>query len=471
MQQEEDGTQQPRARGFYNPGHNAALSCFGEAPGRPEALAEAAEPQHNPAHPSLAMPPTTTRYKQTGLQDIGVSSVRQDAECISPQSLNLHSDPQYTNTTVVSDQHLWSSFGCFLDDPNLAVSFPGDQSYQLPSATVDTSATELSVYDDSSTSVTSGDDVLELNIAALHGSRDGVLPSTQIGSLQSHHPLQTVIEAGPTRTLLTRSQHPTGNSSAHPAGPHIARANRSNDETISDPRKDTRLLTCPYVWYDPAAHRECLRYRLKRIRDVKQHLQRKHMKPSFCANCKAVFVNENKLRHHLEQAEPCVMRMSNEPEGLTPGQRNCLAKYPKEKNDVVAQWNTIWSVVFPNHPELRPYSPFMDENRPEAIMSLIAFFQKQFRSILMRDERTRPIVEDVLYGAFLGIGAWEEAMRPGQPHVPIQVLPSDLEQNLGYGQMAQTSTIQEEDFILNAEQSSWVTPANNFSWSDNTWEM
>lgn len=418
IQEEGYGPGQRRTEGLYDPEHHAALSDFSSLV-PVQAHAKAAEPQLvNPAHTPLAEPPLITR------PDIGVPSLLLDTtESISPQSLIAHPQSWYASETVFSEQ-AGSSSGCY--DSSLATPFPDDQSY-LPTATKNISANGASgsFYDEISTSThaTSGDDVVR-NIAALHRCRDQVLPPQDTcSSLASPRPIQGIIDTGAIKNLDAHSEDPPRSPPARPAGRRKSRAHRPGADTIPDSMRDRRFLTCPFVWYDPVAYRKCLQYELERIRDVKQHLRRKHMKPLFCGRCKVVFADEAGLKKHSEQPQHCEVRVVKEPDGITTGQRECLADYPKDRNDVVAQWNTIWNVVFPSHPDLRPHSPFTDESRPEAIASLVAFFQKELRPILMRDRRTRHVVEEVLAGALLGVGAWEAAMRPGQQ--PLHRAPTE----------------------------------------------
>ncbi|KAF6805471.1 hypothetical protein CSOJ01_09470 [Colletotrichum sojae] len=86
--------------------------------------------------------------------------------------------------------------------------------------------------------------------------------------------------------------HPDGNSISHREShkrqkPQGSDGEDSGDETpvgASARRKDPSetdlaqpsLLACPYYKLDSVKHLQCFKFQLKRVKDVKQHLMRKH---------------------------------------------------------------------------------------------------------------------------------------------------------------------------------------------------
>lgn len=490
--------------GFYNPEHHAALPDFlSQAPAAPTTTHAQEEPHRSePVHSSLVKfkTPTTTSTTHmnltstgpsSGIPQIGVSSVSlEHTKGISPRSLiaNPHTF-LYANETSSWDQpgnasgyyhiHSGSSFTTPLTQ---------DKSLRLPIATPDVEPQQCpdDRSSDSDSSI-SGDDVRDEHIATIHRSRNEILlPSqSQGGSVSTPRPLHNKPGAGSGKALHTHSRNPSGShpparsTATKPRKSRAGRANRSNAETIPDPEQDAHLFTCPFVWYDSIVYGQCMKHGFTRIRDVKQHLRRKHSKPFFCPRCKAVFTKEDELTRHQQQAQCCELRNDiEEPAGISKEQSNDLTRYPERRKDVVAQWNTIWKIVFPNHAHLRPRSPFHDKSRPEAIVSLDAFFRKNLRSILLKDDRTKHVVEEVLHGALLGIGAWEAAMRlvPEQDHVPleIQIVPPETEQALENVETLvevpnTTSDVESFQYVPD-EQGPWVTvpavPNNDlFNWN------
>lgn len=52
------------------------------------------------------------------------------------------------------------------------------------------------------------------------------------------------------------------------------------------------FLACPFAKKNPVKYRGCYGYVLRRIKDVKQHIQRWHQLPIYCGRCQEVFKSE-----------------------------------------------------------------------------------------------------------------------------------------------------------------------------------
>lgn len=102
-----------------------------------------------------------------------------------------------------------------------------------------------------------------------------------------------------------------------------------------------RMLACPYRKLDPHRHRDCLKYTLHRIKDVKQHIDRRH-------SCE---VGHN----------PCL-------EGVTDEQRKKLNKTSSRNKSLELQWFNMWDILFPG--KKRPRSAFSG-NYIEEVVHLI----------------------------------------------------------------------------------------------------
>jgi hypothetical protein len=157
---------------------------------------------------------------------------------------------------------------------------------------------------------------------------------------------------------------------------------RGRDETDDDdagqdgflrpPRKKTnpgqgkalqRSLACPYLKFDPIKHRNCCAKQLSRIRDVKQHLSRRHTPERYCQRClETNFLDEQSLDSHMI-LNTCSLKDRALLEGLSHQQQRQLSRKSNPNLSEEDQWFAIWEITFPKalFPGLRrPISAYMD---------------------------------------------------------------------------------------------------------------
>lgn len=136
----------------------------------------------------------------------------------------------------------------------------------------------------------------------------------------------------------------------------------SSGQTASRKRMRTsdRKLTfaCPYTKKDPMSYKDCYRYTLSRVRDVKQHLPRRHQKPLYCPRCMETFEDERERDGHV-RALLCPLRPSITLDGINESQRKQLARKSASNTSDDAQWFAIYDILFPGH-HPRPESPDVD---------------------------------------------------------------------------------------------------------------
>ncbi len=108
------------------------------------------------------------------------------------------------------------------------------------------------------------------------------------------------------RGLDSSSSVTTGTTSAAALGASSAgsisgkRQNRKTRNGTKRRANDRRLwLACPYAKRDPVRYRDCHRYFLGRVRDVKQHLTRCHRRP-MCPMCSMTFEDEDVKNEHIK---------------------------------------------------------------------------------------------------------------------------------------------------------------------------
>lgn len=169
------------------------------------------------------------------------------------------------------------------------------------------------------------------------------------------------------------------NSMNNSRGPSSNQAGCSKRKRTSD-----RQLTfaCPYTKKDPMSFRGCYKYKLSRIRDVKQHLARCHRNPPYCARCMDTFETEEERDVHVRESS-CPLRPSFKLDGITESQRSQLAKKSTSNTSPEAQWFAVFHIVFPGH-KPRPQSPYVDSELLQDITLYQDFLTSHGPRILSR---------------------------------------------------------------------------------------
>lgn len=124
----------------------------------------------------------------------------------------------------------------------------------------------------------------------------------------------------------------------------------------------TPIFACPFYRHDPIRYQSCLNVMLLRIKDVKQHLLRRHMRPPYCPRCYHVCTTDAELTEHLQSPEDCQEDTENEcPEGVTRAQAMAFKiKFPVG-SEGATQWKMIWDIIFPGRHKIETPSPFFDD--------------------------------------------------------------------------------------------------------------
>lgn len=147
-------------------------------------------------------------------------------------------------------------------------------------------------------------------------------------------------------------------------------------------RTSDRQLTfaCPYTKKDSMSYRDCYKYKLSRIRDVKQHLARCHRNPLYCPRCMGTFETEEERDEHI-RAFSCPSRPWIRLDGVTESQRRQLSNKSASNTSPEAQWFVMFDIVFPGH-EPRPKSPYIDNELLQDITLYQDFLTSQGPRIL-----------------------------------------------------------------------------------------
>ncbi|KAK6829443.1 hypothetical protein PG987_010027 [Apiospora arundinis] len=122
----------------------------------------------------------------------------------------------------------------------------------------------------------------------------------------------------------------------------------------AEPGSSSLVFACPFLKQSPHKYRGCAKYVLRRVRDVKQHLNRKHRTPDFyCARCYNAF-NHAKERDEHTRYGNCEYRENPPFEGVTEMQKELLHTKERNKSSAEDQWFMIWDILFPG--ARRPHS-------------------------------------------------------------------------------------------------------------------
>lgn len=149
----------------------------------------------------------------------------------------------------------------------------------------------------------------------------------------------------------------------------------------TEPENQQRFA-CPFYRHDPFKYTSCLSYSLRRIKDVKQHIYRKHGPPLYyCAPCRLKFNNSDELTRHSSKAECTLARLQSVYlEGISKDGMELLKRRGNRKASQQDQWLYIWGAVFPS---AKPPESVWIGNHLEETVSLIRLtWERNQRGIL-----------------------------------------------------------------------------------------
>lgn len=147
------------------------------------------------------------------------------------------------------------------------------------------------------------------------------------------------------------------------------------------------VFACPFQKFDPHKYHKCLKYRLNRIKDVKQHIYRQHtQQPYYCARCYEIFTTRDDRDEHSRRAD-CKTRHPPRFEGINDDQRNELKKSSPRGKPLQEQWFEVWEVVFPGCQ--RPQSAFIGNYVEEMVPLLRNLWNEKSAEIISSVVDTR----------------------------------------------------------------------------------
>ncbi|KAK1467931.1 hypothetical protein CCUS01_06889 [Colletotrichum cuscutae] len=149
-------------------------------------------------------------------------------------------------------------------------------------------------------------------------------------------------------------------------------------------------LACPFYKADKRTHNRCSLLQLNRIRDVKQHLYRKHMQPHYCSRCGRQFETQTEERCHTRQQD-CSKRANQPPDGITHDQQKELKERVDRKLAVKEQWFAVWTIVFPDMPP--PESPYVYSPTREVATNMRNYWQESAAEMLVAHADRMPGID------------------------------------------------------------------------------
>ncbi|KXJ88486.1 hypothetical protein Micbo1qcDRAFT_166522 [Microdochium bolleyi] len=170
-------------------------------------------------------------------------------------------------------------------------------------------------------------------------------------------------------------------------------------------KEDIVTFSCPFLKKDSTKWGDCSKYRLRRIRDVKQHLARKHQMPMYCPLCMVTFPDEDHRDAHIISAS-CAPSQKSKPEGITEGQKRALSRKAPATQSPEDQWFGMWDILFPGHP--RPASAYIDSALLRNAFVYQAFLANNGPSILTSVLETSGAVSWNPPSGTRDIQAWRE---------------------------------------------------------------
>ncbi|KAK3690264.1 hypothetical protein B0T22DRAFT_515436 [Podospora appendiculata] len=133
-----------------------------------------------------------------------------------------------------------------------------------------------------------------------------------------------------------------------------------------------RLLACPIYKHSPYQYRNCKLFRLRRMKDVKQHVYRRHMKPQLCDPYRG---NSN------SPPSPDSIFISET-------QKKALGlQYSSRNKPIEEQWHAMWNIIFPG--KRRPRSIYLDSQLEGTVPIMRSLWEEK------RSENIKMILDKV----------------------------------------------------------------------------
>ncbi|KAF3797128.1 hypothetical protein GCG54_00009098 [Colletotrichum gloeosporioides] len=236
---------------------------------------------------------------------------------------------------------------------------------------------------------------------------------------------------------------------------------------------DNKTLACPYFKKDRRVYGSCCGRKLSRIRDVKQHLKRRHYLPIYCPVCNEVFARETVRDEHTIQRN-CERGTRPKPEGVSVAQQQELNRRANRQHSEDEQWHAIFKTLFPDAP--RPSSAYIDPSLSDSALAYQEYVTARGPEILRRtlvesgavvawNETNVDDVDNFLRHILgRGLGAIAKAWAEETIPVAAAVTPSEGEslEMVNTGDMASASSAFHSSSISSASMADYSDYARSY---------
>ncbi|KAK2742721.1 hypothetical protein CKAH01_18458 [Colletotrichum kahawae] len=217
-------------------------------------------------------------------------------------------------------------------------------------------------------------------------------PSTQSGrsTNASQSPASHVGDVGSYRAQSAKRKRSTSNQDEESDDDDRKRPLSRQDPWDESRDSEPKPFACPYYKLDPLKYLNCFkRFTLKRVKDVKQHLNRKHsIIELYCPICWRTFGGPTQRDQHIVSRSCDPRDQPSADLGLmTPEQQNLITRRTDSGLDESKQWFGIWRILFPGAEV--PKSPYLGTELQEMIGMVRTYWKENSRSIISNARQLR----------------------------------------------------------------------------------
>ncbi|CAH0024931.1 unnamed protein product [Clonostachys rhizophaga] len=202
-----------------------------------------------------------------------------------------------------------------------------------------------------------------------------------------------------------------------------------NSEVIDDSDLNSPTWACPFFRHDPLGNMNCLKLKLKRIRDVKQHIQRRHNNSgNYCQKCWESFPSRKKKEEHLNSnsCEPIDQSLSVKKGGISAEAQEKLKHRAQRSKSGDEQWYDVYDIVFKGQqgPDRSSLEPQLGTLIMETTRLMQSFWRDEnedwFPGYLSRQPLAQGMDQDALRGLVVNVMEeihvrFEERIRGSSP--------------------------------------------------------
>ncbi|KAI5459622.1 hypothetical protein BGZ63DRAFT_405585 [Mariannaea sp. PMI_226] len=155
-----------------------------------------------------------------------------------------------------------------------------------------------------------------------------------------------------------------------------------------------QAFACPFYRKDPVNNMDCVARKLRRIKDVKQHIQRRHFMYQYCPRCFTVPNRQSLCEHHIREGNSKVKPPPTNSHILAGSEEAlALSSYRVDRKEPPQhQWLRIWNIIFNSTSKLP--NPYLGTVSEETIGMFRDYYTREAHSIV-RDILTKKQISTV----------------------------------------------------------------------------